>query len=72
VNSDPIPYFDAPPVPCELTPAKAIPKFAVAGFDRRLVDLPVLRWPGLAGEHRVTTSTNRQSWIDRSRGRDCP
>jgi hypothetical protein len=59
-------------VPCELTPATGIPKFAVAGFDRRVLDLPVLRSACLADEHRVTTSTDYQSWIDRSYGRDRP
>jgi hypothetical protein len=68
VNPDPKVLQHPSSTAAELTLAKGIPKFAVAGFDRRARD----GRPRLADEHRVTTSTDCQSWIDRSYGRDRP
>lgn len=53
-----------PSVIYELTPTRGIPKFAVAG------SIAGCGRPRLADEQRVTTSTDYQSWIDRSYGRD--
>jgi hypothetical protein len=58
---NPIALLQHPLVRCELTPATGIPKCAVAGFDRRVVGLPVLCRPRLADEQPVTTSIYHQS-----------
>ena len=59
-----------PSVIYELTPTRGIPKFAVAGSIAGWSTRRYFGRPRLADEQRVTTSTDYQSWIDRSYGRD--
>ena len=63
-------YTLRPSVPYELTPARGIPKFAVAGSIARWSARRYSGRPRLADEQRVTTSTDYPSWIDPSYGRD--